>query len=75
MFGQVVHDAAARRVVRRESVMLRSTVDPIHLAGRFDINIHPLAVLTAVSYRIGDDAAVMGDLFGQVPPDGAVGVS
>ena len=31
------------------------TVDPIHLAGRLDININPLAVITAVSYRIGGD--------------------
>jgi hypothetical protein len=40
--------------------MLWSTVDPTHLAGRLDINIHPLAVLTTVSYRLGDDAAVGG---------------
>ena len=40
--------------------MLWSTVDPTHLAGRSDINIHPLAVLTAVSYRLGDDVAVGG---------------
>ena len=64
-----------RRVVRRESVGLWSTVDPTHLAGRLDINIHPLAVLTAVSYRLGDDVAVVGGLFGQVVPDTAVGVS
>ena len=49
-----------RRVVRRESVMLWSTVDPTHLAGRLDINIHPFAVLTAVSYRLGDAVAVGG---------------
>ena len=42
------------RVVRRESVMLWLTADPTHLAGRLNINIHPLAVLTAVSCRIGD---------------------
>ena len=54
---------------------LWSTVDPTHLAGRLDINIHPLAVLTAVSYRLGDDVAVVGGLFGQVVPDTAVGVS
>jgi len=41
-------------------VVLWLTVDPIHLAGRFDINIHPLAVLTAVSYRLGDGVAVVG---------------
>ena len=49
-----------RRVVRRESVMLWLAVGPTHLAGRLNINIHPLAVLTAVSYRIGDDVAVGG---------------
>merc|ERR1711965_272828 len=48
------------RVVRRESVMMWLTVDPTYLAGRLNINIHPLAVLTAVSYRIGDDVAVGG---------------
>ena len=31
------------------------TADPTHLAGRLKVNIHPLAVVTAVSYRIGDD--------------------
>ena len=40
--------------------MMWSTVDPTHLAGRLDINIHPLAVLTAVSYRLGDAVAVGG---------------
>ena len=40
--------------------MLWSTVDPTHLAGRLDINIYPFAVLTAVSYRLGDDVAVGG---------------
>ena len=40
--------------------MMWSTVDPTHLAGRLDINIHPLAVLTAVSYRLGDGVAVVG---------------
>ena len=49
-----------RRAVRRESAVLWSTADPIHLAGRFDINIPPLAVLTAVSYRLGDGVAVVG---------------
>ena len=49
-----------RRVVRRKSVMLWSAVDPTHLVGRLDINIHPFAVLTAVSYRLGDDVAVGG---------------
>ena len=39
-----------RRVVRRETVLPWSTVDPTHLAGRLNINIYPLAVLTAVSY-------------------------
>ena len=39
------------------------TVDPAHLAGRLNINMHPLAVLTAVSYRIGDDVAVVGGRF------------
>ena len=38
--------------------MLWLTADPAHLAGRLNISIHPLAVLTAVSYRIGDDVAV-----------------
>ena len=41
-------------------MVLWSTVDATHLAGRLDINIHPLAVLTTVSYRLGDDAAVGG---------------
>ena len=45
--------------------MLRLTAGPTHLAGRLNINIHPLAVLTAVSYRIGDDVAVGGG-FGQM---------
>ena len=40
--------------------MLWLTAGPAHLAGRLNINIHPLAVLTAVSYRIGDDGAVCG---------------
>ena len=40
--------------------MLWLTADPTHLAGRLNINIHPLAVLTAVSCRIGDDVAVGG---------------
>jgi hypothetical protein len=38
--------------------MLWLTAGPTHLAGRLNINMHPLAVLTAVSYRIGDDVAV-----------------
>ena len=41
-------------------MVLWSTVDPTHLAGRLDINIHPLVVLTAVSYRLGDDVTVGG---------------
>ena len=49
-----------RRVMWRESAVLWLTVDPTHLTGRLDINIHPLAVLTTVSYRLGDDAAVGG---------------
>ena len=40
--------------------MLWLTADPAHLAGRLNISIHPLAVLTAVSYRIGDGVAVGG---------------
>ena len=38
-------------------------VDPAHLAGRLDIDIHPLAVLTAVSHRIGGGVGVCGGLF------------
>ena len=48
------------RVVRRESVVLWLTAGPTHVAGRLNINIHPLAVVTAVSCRIGDDVAVGG---------------
>ena len=40
--------------------MMWLAAGPTHLAGRLNINIHPLAVLTAVSYRIGDDVAVGG---------------
>ena len=40
-----------------------TTVDPTHLAGRLDINIYPLAVVTAVSWRIGDDVAAFGRFF------------
>ena len=39
------------------------TVDPIHLAGRLDINIHPLGAVTAVSCRIGDDVTAFGRFF------------
>ena len=39
--------------MRRENVALWITVDPTHLARRLDIDINPLAVLTAVSHRIG----------------------
>ena len=52
-----------RRAVRRESAMLWSTVDPTHLAGRLDIINHPLAVLTAASYRLDDGVAVGGGRF------------
>ena len=31
------------------------TADPAHSAGRLDSNIHPLAVVMAVSYRIGGE--------------------
>ena len=40
-------------------MLLWSTVDPTHLAGRLDINIHPVAVLTAVSYRFGGGVALV----------------
>ena len=40
--------------------MLWMTADPSHLAGRLKVNIHPLAVVTAVSHRIGDDVAAEG---------------
>ena len=45
-----------KRAVRRESGVLWLTADPTHLAGRLNFNIHPFAVLTAVSYRIGDSS-------------------
>ena len=40
-------------MVRRENVALWITVDPTHLTRRLDIDVNLLAVLTAVSYRIG----------------------
>ena len=43
---------------------MRRTADSTHLAGRLNINIHPLAVVTAVSHRIGDDAAAGGGCLG-----------
>ena len=39
--------------MRRENVALWITVDPTHLTRRLDIDVNLLAVLTAVSYRIG----------------------
>ena len=40
-----------------------TTADATHLAGRLDINIHSLAVVTAVSCRIGDDVTAFGRFF------------
>ena len=58
--------------------MLWSTADPIHLAGRFDINIH-LFTLWSCSRPFRTVLATPllweGDLFGQVVPDAAVGVT
>ena len=49
--------------------MLWLTVDPTHLAGRLNINIHPLAVVTAVSHRIvGDVDSGSGAVRGILPP-------
>ena len=56
-------------------MVLWPTADPTHLAGRLDINIHPFAVLTAGSYRLGTPLLWVGALFGQVVPSAAVGVS
>ena len=49
---------------------LRGTADSSHLAGRrLDINIHPLAVVTAVSNRIvGDAGSGSGAVRGILPP-------
>ena len=47
-------------------------VDPTHLAGQLDINIRPLAVVTAVSHHIGDDVAAGGIFFREVVPDAVV---
>ena len=44
-------------------MVLWLTGHPTHFAGRLDINIRPLAVVTAVSYRIGDDVAAFGRFF------------
>ena len=52
-----------RRVVRRESVMLWLTADPSHLAGQLKLNIHPMAVVTAVSHRTGGGVAQRGVFF------------
>ena len=62
--GRFVRSGGPRRccgrVLRRRGVLLWSTVDPTHLAGRLDINIRPFAVLTAVSYCLGNGVAVGG---------------
>ena len=44
-------------------MVLWLTADPTHLAGRLKLNIHPLAVVTAVSHRVGGGVAQRGVFF------------
>ena len=64
-----------RRALRRESVVLWSTVDPIHLAGRLDINIRLSPCSRPFRTALATPLLWVDDLFGQVVPDAAVGVS
>ena len=66
---------SCRRVVRRESVMLWLAVDPTQFSGRLDINIYRLAVVTALSCRIGGFLLWVVGFFGEVVANAAVGVS
>ena len=55
--------------------MLWLTVDPTQFSGRLDINIHRLAVVTALSYRIGGFLLWVVGFFGEVVANATVGVS
>ena len=57
-------------------MLLWLTVDPTQFSGRLDINIHRLAVVTALSYRIvGGFLLWVVGFFGEVVANAAVGVS
>ena len=60
--------------MRRKNVAIWMALDPTQFTGRLEINIHPLAVVTAVSNHIGDDGAAGGFFFREVDPIAVVGV-
>ena len=62
-FREVDANTVFGRVLRRSVGLLRRTADSTHLAGRLHIAIEPLAVVTAVLHRIGDDVAAGGGFF------------
>ena len=74
IFREVDANTVFGRVLRRTVGLLRRRADSTHLAGRLNINIHPLAVVTAVSYRTGDGVAALGDFFREVVANAVVGV-
>ena len=75
MFTFCGRQRCCNRVVRRRFVVLRRTVDPTHWLGGWTSIFTLWPCSRPFRTVLATPLLWVGDLFGQVPPDAAIGVS